>query len=159
MIYFYFPSSTYDYLSITPALGEQYDSLIKEMDDAQPRLGLYTNFKQLTAVADYAYIYEQQNSTTLDFGGYINRSHGRYAMNITGHMQKLWNSYRKERDAAKQEGRAINLENVEGRVLYLAPEAYSAYDFNYSFLQGANNDAEAELTAPIRFEFTYNMIR
>ena len=159
MIYFYVPSSTYDHLSIGPAMGEQFLSLIDEMDAAQQRLGLYTNYKKLSAVSDYAYEYESSNSTTLDYDGYINRSHGRYAMNITGHMQKLWNSYRKERDAAKREGRAIDLDKVEGRVLYLAPEAYSAYDFNYTFLQGANNDAEAELTAPIRFEFTYNMIR
>ena len=158
MIYFYFPSSIYDYLSITPALGEQYDSLIEEMDNAQPRLGLYTNFKQLTGVADYAYLYEQQNSATLDFDGYINRSHGRYAMNVTGYMQQLWNAYRKECEAAKAEGRAVDLKNVEGRTIYLAPEAYSLYTFDYSFLQGANNDNEAELPAPIRLEFTYNMV-
>ncbi|MBR5849791.1 MAG: DUF4270 family protein [Alistipes sp.] len=159
MIYFYLPSSIYDYLSIGPALGDQYTSLLDEMDTAQARLGLYTNYKKLTPVSDYAYSYEESKGVTLDYDGYINRSHGRYAMNITGYMQQLWNSYRKERDAAKAEGRPINLENVEQRVVYLAPAAYSAYDFDYSFLQGANNDAEAELAAPIRFEFTYNMIR
>ena len=158
MIYFYFPSSIYDYLSITPALGDQYDSLIEEMDNAQSRLGLYTDYKALTAISDYAYAYEQQNSTTLYYDGYINRSRGQYVMNITGYMQMLWNSYRKEVKAAKEEGRAVDLENVSGRTLYLAPEAYSLYTFKHSFLQGANNDQEAELAAPIKLEMTYNMV-
>ncbi len=48
---------------------------------------------------------------------------------------------------------------MKGRTIYLGPEAYSLYTLSYSFVQGANNDAEEELTAPIRFEFTYNMIR
>ena len=157
MIYFYFPSSIYDYLSIGPSLGAQYESLLDEMDDAQQRLGLYTNYKSLSPITDYAYSYEENYS--INYDGYINRSHGRYAMNITGYMQKLWNSYRKERDAAKAEKRAIDLNNVENRVIYLAPEAYSGYAYESSFIQGANNDKDAELTAPIRFEFTYNMIR
>ncbi len=158
MIYFYFPSSIYDYLSITPALGAQYDALIEEMDEAQERLGLYTNYKKLTGVSDYAYAYEQQYSTTLDFDGYINRSHGRYAMNITGYVQKLWNSYHKECEAAAEEGRAVDLDKVEGRTIYLAPEAYSLYTFNYSYLQGTNNNHDEELTAPIRMTLTYNMV-
>ncbi len=158
MIYFYFPSSIYDYLSISPALGDQYTSLIDEMDEAQSRLGLYTDFKKLTGITDYAYAYEQSYSTTLDYNGYISRSHGRYAMNITGYIQTLWNSYRKERDAAREEGRAIDLEKVENRTIYLGPEAYDAYSFGTSYLQGANNDTEAELEAPIRMEFTYNMV-
>ena len=80
-------------------------------------------------------------------------------MNITGFMQQLWNSYRRECEAAKEEGRAVDLDKVKGRTIYLGPEAYSLYTLSYSFVQGANNDVEEELTAPIRFEFTYNMIR
>lgn len=159
LVKFYLPSSIYDYLSITPALGEQYASLIEEMDESQARLGLYTDYKKLTGISDYAYAYEQQNSTTLDFDGYINRSHGCYTMNITGYMQQLWNSYRKECATAKAEGRAVDLDQVNNRTIYLGPEAYSAYTFDYSFLQGADVDTEAELAAPIRFELTYNMIR
>lgn len=159
MIYFYFPSSIYDYLSITPALGDQYTSLLDEMDRAQSRLGLYTDYKNLTAITDYAYSYEQNYSTSLDYDGYINRSHGRYAMNITGYMQQLWNSYRDERDAAAEEGRAINLDNVKNRVIYLGPEAYSAYALDVSYLQGADTETEPRLAAPIRLEFTYNMVR
>lgn len=158
MIYFYFPSSIYDYLSIGPALGDQYTSLLDEMDQAQARLGLYTDYKKLTGITDYAYSYEQSYSTTLDYDGHINRSHGRYSMNITGYVQELWNNYRKERDAAKAEGRAIDYSKIKKRTIYLGPEAYSAYSFDISYLQGANNDNEQELTAPIRMEFTYNMV-
>lgn len=161
MIYFYFPSRD-DYDPIDPAAMEQtkYESLLAEMDDAQSRLGLYTSFKKLSGISDYAYAYEQQYSTTLTYDGYINRSHGRYAMNITGYLQQLWNNYRKERDAARAEGRAVDLDNVANRTIYLAPEAYSVYSFDASFLQGSNNDDAAEtLAAPIRLELTYNMIR
>ncbi|MDO4757924.1 MAG: DUF4270 family protein [Rikenellaceae bacterium] len=159
MIYFYLPSSIYDYLSIGPEMGTQYDSLIEEMDESQSRLGLYLDYKKLNAVSDYAYAYEQQYSSTLDYGGYINRSWGCYTMNITGYMQLLWNAYRNEKSTAQEEGRAVNLDNISGRTIYLGPEAYSAYTQEVSFLQGANNDSDEELTAPIRMEFTYNMIR
>ncbi len=161
MIYFYFPSSIYDYLSLTPAgLGEaQYGSLLEEMDGAQERLGLYTSYKKLAAIPDYAYAYEQQYGTTLAYGGYVNRSHGYYAMNITGYIQQMWNSYRNERDAAAAEGRAIDLAKVDGRTIYLGPEAYGAYSFDVSFLQGAPGGDGAQPVAPIRFEFTYNMVK
>lgn len=159
MIYFYLPSSIYDYLSIGPELGAQYDSLIEEMKSSPQRLGLYTDYKRLTAVSDYAYAYEQQSSGTLDYDGYINRSWGCYSMNITGFMQMMWNSYRKECATALEENRAVDLKNVNGSTIYLGPEAYSAYTQDIGFLQGANNDNEAELVAPIRMEFTYNMIR
>ena len=158
MMYFYLPSSIYDYLSIGPAMGDKYTSLIEEMESAQSRLGLYTDYKKLTGISDYAYAYEQSYSTTLDYGGYINRSHGRYTMNITGYMQQLWNSYKEECRVAAKEGRAVNLDNVKKRVIYLGPEAYSIYSFATSYLQGADNDTEAPLEAPIWFEFTYNMV-
>lgn len=64
------------------------------------RLGLYTNFKTLTPISDYAYSYEQNYNTTLSYGGYINRSRGCYVMDITGYMQQLWNSYIKAKEAA-----------------------------------------------------------
>lgn len=157
----YFPSSIYDYLSLNPVdMGaDKYQSLLDEMDGAQERLGLYTSYKKLTAVSDYAYAYEQQYGTQLAYGGYVNRSHGRYTMNITGHVQQLWNNYKKERDAAKAEGRAIDLEKVEGRTLYLGPEAYGAYSFDVSFLQGSYSEGEPLPAAPIRFELTYNMVK
>lgn len=159
MAYFYLPSSIYDYLSISPALGAQYDSLIEEMDESQTRLGLYTNYKTLSPILDYAYYSQESSGSSLAYDGYINRSRGCYAMSITSYMQQLWNSYREECEAAKKEGRAVDLEKVNNRTIYLAPEAYSAYTFAFSFLQGANNETQATLTAPIRFEFTFNMIR
>lgn len=167
MIYFYFPSSIYDYLSIGPAMPG-YDSLLTEMDEAQSRLGLYTNYKSLSNISDYNYYYEQTYSTTLAYDGYINRSHGRYAMNITAHLQQMWNSFKKERDAHTTlsptgqrviDWEAIDWSNVEERVLHLGPEAYSAYTFDVSFLQGVDSGTNATpLKAPIKMEFTYNMV-
>ena len=166
VLYFYFPDYEFAdepskwYGAVEPAGYDQvkFPLLIEEMEQAQSRLGLYTSFKSLTGISDYAYAYEQQYGTTLTYDGYINRSHACYTMNITGHLQQLWNSYRKERDAAQAESRAIDLDKVEGRKLYLAPEAYSIYSFDASFLQGAET-AEETLVAPIRLELTYNMIR
>lgn len=158
MIYFYFPSSIYDYLSIGPSMVG-FESLLDEMDEAQSRLGLYTNYKSLSNIADYNYLYEQNYNMTIAYDGYINRSHGRYAMDFTAHMQQMWNSYRTERDAAKAEGRAIDWSKVEGRVLYIAPEATNAYTFDISRIQGVDSGTSAEpLKAPIKFEFTYNMV-
>lgn len=39
--------------------------LIEEMNAAPSRLGVYTNYKTLTPISDYAYSYEQTYSTTL----------------------------------------------------------------------------------------------
>ena len=158
MIYFYMPSSIYDYLSIGPAM-EGFDSLIDEMDKSQERLGLYTDYKSLENIVDYNYLYEQSYSAELPYGGYINRSHGRYAMNFTSHMQLMWNSYRNEREACIREERPFEWKHVQNRVLYLAPEANSAYTFDISRVQGVDNDQTVTpLKAPIKFEFTYNMV-
>lgn len=154
----YFPSSIYDYLSITPSgMGEKYDTLVEEMDQAQGRLGMYLDFKKLTNISDYAYAYEEDGS--LDYDGYINRSHGCYTMNITGYMQQLWNSYRKECKKAEAEGRAVDVSKVEGRTIYLGPEAYGCYSYPISFVQGVSADESSPLEAPIKITLTYNMIR
>ena len=158
MMHIYFPSSIYDYLSITPSgMGEKYQTLIDEMDNAQSRLGMYLDFKNLNNISDYAYSAEGDGS--LDYGGYINRSHGCYAMNITGYMQQLWNAYREECRTAEKEGREVDIEKVQGRTIYLGPEAYSCYTYPISFVQGVAADESQPLEAPIRITLTYNMIR
>ena len=67
----YFKGSNYDRTKLT-----DMPHMIGEMDKSQTRLGLYTNYKTLSAIPDYAYAYEQNYSTTLAYGGYINRSRG-----------------------------------------------------------------------------------
>jgi len=57
-----------------------------QMNAYPTRLGMYTNYKTLTPISDYAYVYEQNygSSVTLAYNGKINRSRGCYVMDITG---------------------------------------------------------------------------
>ncbi len=154
----FFTDSNYDWTTIDPTLSVR---LIDEMNAAPARLGLYTDYKALTAVSDYNYAYEANYDTTLDYGGYINRSRGAYVMNITGYIQQLWNSYTEEKQAAAKEGREVNMDNVKNRRAYLGLEAYSLYTSSFAVLQGgATGDGEeVQNNAPISFNITYNFIK
>lgn len=154
----YFSGSNYDWTQIDPVSPGK---LVEEMNSAQNRLGLYTNFKTLSPIIDYPYSYEKNYGTELSYGGTITRSRGCYVMNITAYMQTLWNDYSKEKAAAQAEGRAIDLTKVAKRTIYLAPEAYGLFSTALTVAQGMPTEtgAAAQNHAPIRFEFTYNMIK
>ena len=174
----YFNDGTYDWTQISPSGPKDQDDkddnttsatenaagmtnglrLTNEMVAAPSRLGLYTNYRSRTPIADYNYSYETQYGTTINYGGYINRSQGCYKMNITAYVQSLWNSYIKEKQAAEAEGRAVDLDRISGRTIYLAPEAGGFYTMSHCVLQGMTTD-DATNTAPIRLEMTYNMIK
>lgn len=130
--------------------------LIAEMNAFPSRLGLYTNFKTLTPISDYAYSYEQNYNTTLSYGGYINRSRGCYVMDITGYMQQLWNSYIKAKEAAGGVIDDIDWTKVTNRTVYIGPEAYSLYSSSFGVLQGMTDPVNK---APIRFNLAYNLIK
>ncbi len=181
----YFTGSSYDWSDLDPnpapgGTGSPLIELIEEMNAAPSRLGLYTNYKTLTPVSDYAYTYEQNYSTTLAYGGNINRSRGCYVLNITGYLQQLWNSYIRAKEAAGvhypdptlqesdpaafetayeswEEG--INWENVKNKTVYIGPEAYSLYTNSFGIFQGAPADTGEPLTAPIQFDLAYNLIK
>lgn len=127
------------------------DVLAGAMDGSMTRLGLYTDFKKLTAVADYNYLYEAQYSTTLNYGGYLSRSLGCYELDITSYIQILWNAYRLLEDKS-------DLSSISGRTVYIAPEAYGVYGFAHSVIQGVGEGADAP-AAPIKIELTYTLIR
>ena len=132
----YFKGSNYDWTKLT-----DMPHMIGEMDKSQTRLGLYTNYKTLSAIPDYAYAYEQNYSTTLAYGGYINRSRGCYVMDITGYAQSLWNSYRSAKEELGADAPWDELkEKIKNRTIYLGPEAYSVYTTTYSVLQGMTPD-------------------
>lgn len=148
----YLPGSDYDWRKIDPANAS---TLVAQLNGSLPRLGLYTDYKRLLPVADYAYAYEN-NGNTIAYGGELNRSRACYAMNITTFMQRLWNSYAELRDATPA-GEPVDLSQLEyPRTVYLAPEAYSLFALPYSVFQGEAGDAN---NAPIRLEMTYNMIQ
>lgn len=162
----YFTDSDYDWESIdrgSTADGKPLDvvRLIEEMTAAPSRLGLYTDYKTLAAVSDYNYLYETNYGTELSYGGYINRSQGCYVMDITRYAQELWNSYTEEKKRAAREGRAVDLNNVEHRTIYLGPEAYSLYTPSFGVLQGEAQTEGSSIRnhAPIGFDITYTMIR
>ncbi len=175
----YFTGSSYDWGDLDPnpsdgSIGSPLMSLIEEMNAAPNRLGLYTNYKTLTPVSDYAYTYEQTYSTTIDYGGYINRSRGCYVLNVTGYMQLLWNNYIKTKKAAGVEypdpegpdfdskyaewEEAIDWDGISYRKVYIGPEAYSLYTTSFGVCQGASTD-DQEISTPIRFDLAYNLIK
>lgn len=147
----YFTESEYEWEELTFGPG-----LIAEMNAFPSRLGLYTNFKTLTPISDYAYSYEQNYNTTLSYGGYINRSRGCYVMDITGYMQQLWNSYIKAKEAAGGVIDDIDWTKVTNRTVYIGPEAYSLYSSSFGVLQGMTDPVNK---APIRFNLAYNLIK
>lgn len=147
----YFTESEYEWEELT--FGPR---LIAEMNAFPSRLGLYTNFKTLTPISDYAYSYEQNYNTTLSYGGYINRSRGCYVMDITGYMQQLWNSYIKAKEAAGGVIDDIDWTKVTNRTVYIGPEAYSLYSSSFGVLQGMTDPVNK---APIRFDLAYNLIK
>ena len=170
----YFSGSSYDWENLNPS-GPSIFKLIEEMDAAPSRLGLYTNYKTLTPVSDYAYTYEQNYSTTLAYGGYVNRSRGCYVINITGYLQQLWNNYIKAKKAAGAEypdpadtdsfderydawEKAIDWNGISYRKVYIGPEAYSLYTNSFGVFQGAATD-DAAPECPIRFDLAYNLIK
>lgn len=187
----YFSESSYDWGDLDPNPSTDGGaspllSLIEEMNAAPNRLGLYTNYKSLSPVSDYAYSYEQNYSTTLAYGGYINRSRGCYVLNITGYLQQLWNSYIKVKEAAGavypmlpqadaqgsipagdlaafQTGyeaweKTVDWNKVANRTVYIGPEAYSIFTNSFGVMQGAST-VDNELNSPIRFDLAYNLIK
>ena len=151
----YFKGSNYDWTKLTDMAH-----MIEEMDKSQTRLVLYTNYKTLSAIPDYAYAYEQNYSTTLAYGGYINRSRGCYVMDITGYAQSLWNSYQSAKAELGADAPWDELkEKIKNRTIYLGPEAYSVYTTTYSVLQGMTPDGVTEEDVPIKIDVTYNLIK
>ncbi len=141
----YFEKSDYDYTKLDPiAMAETYEKSL-------PRLGLYTNYKQLTPVADYMYTYE--SSGTLAYGGYINRSLGCYNMNISSYIQTIVNEVLKLEPGSNGE---IDYSEVPGTTIYVGPSAYDQYTFSRSVIQGGEYTLNP---ASIRLEITYTLVK
>ena len=151
----YIEGADYDWEAINP------DEITDLLDNSLSRLGLYTNYKKLSAVSDYNYFYESQYSMELSYGGYLTRSWGCYTLDITSHVQYLWSLYREIEEAAEPDEDTLKaLENQ--RTLYLGPEAYGLYGFGHSILQGMDGDADSDGVsnpAPIKVELTYTLMK
>ncbi len=154
----YFPGGQYDWTAIDPSQPDITGGdpaftgipLIDRMNVAPSRIGMYTNYGRKVNISDYAYLYESYYGTTLAYGGYINRSHGCYRMDITSHVQEMWNQY-------MEHGK--RLEEVPLRKIYLGPEATDFFTTDFTELQGQPDDNGGESQAPIRFKIAYNLIK
>ncbi len=60
-----------------------------EMNNEVARLGAYTNYVTRTGIPDYIPSYEITNSTLLPFGGFLDRGHKYYSMDVTTYTQRL----------------------------------------------------------------------
>ena len=118
------------------------------MDNSITRLGSYIGYSKLNCIADYDPEYEVTYSTTLNYGGYLNRSLGCYEMDITGFMQRLYNYVNSLEKISDYD------ESVTPRTIYLGPEAISPYTFLHTELQGSLSDK-----APIHLELTYTVVK
>ena len=159
----YFNDSDYEWEKIADGTAGDILRMTDQMNAYPARLGMYTNYKTLTPISDYAYIYEQNygSSVTLAYNGKINRSRGCYVMDITGYMQQLWNSYMEAKADAGGEVANIDWDKVKNRSVYIGPEAYGLYTTSFGVLQGMSTQAgTAEPNnAPIRFSMAYNLIK
>lgn len=157
----YFEDSDYEWEKIADGTAGDIVRLTDQMNAYPSRLGMYTNYKKLTPISDYAYVYEQNYSTELAYYGKINRSRGCYVMDITGYMQQLWNSYMQAKADAGGVVENIDWSKVTNLSVYIGPEAYSLYTTTFGVLQGMSTEAGATVTnnAPIRFTMAYNLIK
>ena len=159
----YFNDSDYEWEKIADGTAGDILRMTDQMNAYPARLGMYTNYKTLTPISDYAYIYEQNygSSVTLAYNGKINRSRGCYVMDITGYMQQLWNSYMEAKADAGGEVANIDWDKVKNRSVYIGPEAYGLYTTSFGVLQGMPTQAgtAAPNNAPIRFSMAYNLIK
>ena len=158
-LYVYLEGSDYDWLKLDPA------TITPLLDESITRLGLYTDYDQLTGIPDYNYAYEKMYNTTLAYGGNLNRSWASYVMDISSYIQRLKNYV----DWLVSEGKVEKGENglytftfnpddtkYISRTIYLGPEAYDAYTFKRSKVQGMES---ALNNASMRIDLTYTMIK
>lgn len=129
-------------LALTPLLDKSFS-----------RLGAYVNYNTLSPLSDYDYIYESNYDTDIIYGGYLDRSRGCYTMNITVHMQKLFNYAKSVRQ--ENGGYLFNESdaNYVSRTIYIGAEAVSPYALTESVIQGAG------ATASIQLDLTYTLIK
>ena len=156
----YVEGSDYNYdnvnsVVITPAL-----------DAAMHRVGLYTDYAHVGAIADYAYT--KETNTTLSYDGYLNRSLACYTMDISTYIQSLMLTAAKN---LLEDGKSVNLAKfsegyepadeslVSLRRFYVGPEAYGYFGFNRQRIIGGDGVVGGvSNNAPITLDITYTIV-
>ncbi len=109
-------------------------------DYAPARVGTYTSYQKIAAVPDYNYYYEANYDTDLLYGGYLNRTFGRYEMNLAIYLQKL-------------------LSDTEGEVSRRITLGMGAYEYmNYGIVKLSGEDEGEKKTPLVKFDITYTLI-
>ena len=105
-------------------------------DYAPARVGTYTSYAKIAAVPDYNYYYEANYETELNYGGYLNRTFGRYEMDLAIYLQEL-------------------LSDTEGEVSRRLTLGMGAYEYmNYGIVKFAADDKNPL----VKFDITYTLI-
>ena len=105
----------------------------------------------MSPIVDYDYVYEGTYGTQLTYNGYLDRSRGCYVLNITAHIQKLFNSIR-QADGSYDVTKA----DEQLRVIYIGALATSPYALSESVLQGQDDGSN---DAPIQIDLTYTLVK
>ena len=154
MFSIYLDGSNYDYNLLNPAV------LTPLMDDAMLRMGMYVDYNNMVAIADYNYSVE--DTVTLSYDGYLNRSLGCYKMDISNYIQALMlvavaNADESGKvdlskfavgDTEETSGDFVNM-----RRIYIAPDASLTYSLNRQALYGMGGEA------PVKLEVTYTIVK
>ena len=145
--------------------GADYDWLITQsraveltplLDRSFTRLGTYLNYNTLSPIIDYDYVYENSSGVEGIYNGHLDRSRGCYILNITAHIQKLFNSMRYVDEADGQYKYDIAKADEKLRTLYIGAEAVSPYSLSDSVLQGEDSGSN---DAPIQIDLTYTLVK
>ena len=145
--------------------GADYDWLITQsraveltplLDRSFTRLGTYLNYNTLSPIIDYDYVYENSSGAEGIYNGHLDRSRGCYILNITAHIQKLFNSMRYVDEADGQYKYDIAKADEKLRTLYIGAEAVSPYSLSDSVLQGEDSGSN---DAPIQIDLTYTLVK
>lgn len=143
----YLEGAEYDYTTMDPLV------MADKMNESLPRLGLYSNYKSLTPIADYLYT-EEANGSTLAYDGKLNRSRAFYEINISSYIQYLINELL---DMEPKADGTLDFDSMTmPRTIYIAPDAYNLFTFKRSVLQGADT---AINPASIELELTYTLVK
>ncbi len=143
----YVAGADYDW-NVTQSRAEQLTPLL---NSSFTRLGTYLNYNTLSPIIDYDYVYENTYDTDINYNGYLDRSRGCYIMNITAHIQKLFNTIRQD-DGTYDVSKA----DEKLRSLYVGAEASAPYALTESVLQGQDDGSN---DAPIQIDLTYTLVK
>ena len=143
----YVAGADYDW-AVTQSRAEALTPLL---NTSFTRLGAYLNYNTFSQVLDYDYVYESSYNSDISYGGYLDRSRGCYILNVTAHMQRLFNSIR-------QEDGTYDVSKVDEKLrsIYIGVEATSPYSLSESVLQGEDSGSNS---APIQIDLTYTLVK